>query len=452
MTMVKFIKVVMTLSLLFILPCKVNGEEVKKGYSPWSEQPTGDPNEISAIQYGRKVPIEWSSWNEENPSSFTKDYKEKEGEIRHYAFDGNKNSWNDVEAKSLYSWDFGHKTQVIYAYIDVDTYRSGTWDNYQGPPLQLYCDGKKIASTGVHHELENWQPSLNNSCRYMELTMSSSSGGGRDRTAIVGTWISSKSTLYSYVTKWSQGQDWRFEEPYKREYGENPQIPDERNVYSHPLTYHINYEIDGGDFIGEPVYSYTVNDEVYIPEAVKKGYDFLGFVDVNGNVVTKIEKGSTGDITLKAIYERKPPTIYVSFTYFDAEDRILPLDELIEKVNGKAKDELDGDISDRIKISKIVYYPSNVSIDNPSGLDISKPGYVDISFYVINSGNVKAEITRRYYILGKGEDIENYDSGIEIYARYIHEDFADSLNDKSIWRKDDYADVLRKAYKKYRED
>lgn len=449
----KILKIILILIICNLcLPLKVKAQDVKPGYSPWNEYPTGDPYEESTIQYGRKVPVAWSDWSSDNPSSFTKDFKVKDGGKKYYAYNNEGKFWSDVNAKSLYTWDFGYMAKVIYAYIDVDTYRSPNYDNYQAPPLQLYCDGRQIASIGTHDVLQNWNPSINHSCRYLELKMSNNAGGGKNRTMIVGTWVTTSLTLYSYVTKWSEGQDWRFDKPYERIYGENPQIPTERKVYSHPLKYRINYELDGGTFLQEPTYEYTVNDEVSIPSVTKKGYDFIGFVDSKGNTVSKIEKGSYGDITLRATYKRRAPTLYISYTYFDCEDKKIPFDELLKRVNAKAIDELDGDISEKIKVSQIVYYPSNYVDDNPDSLDISKAGYVDISFYVVNSGDESASLTRRYYILNKGEKIDDQDVGIQIYPRYITEDFKQSLQDDSIWKEEAYADALAQAYQKYREN
>lgn len=445
--MSRLLKIILIATIcLFSINVDVNARDIKPGYSDWSEYPTNSPYEESTIQYGRKLPIEWSAWSTDNPSSFTRDYRIKDGDVKHYAYNNAQNTWYDVGAKSLYTWDFGYKALVTYAYIDVDTYKA-PGVNYQAPPMQLYCDGKEIASIGVHHELDNWSPRVNHSCRYMELKMSDSSGNGRNRTAIVGTWVTTSSTWYSYVTKWGEPVDWRFDKSYDRIYGENPQIPVQRTVYSHPLTYHINYALDGGSFVGNPTYTYTVNDEVYIPSATKVGYDFLGFVDSSGKVVTKIERGTYGNITLRATYKRRPPTLYISYTYFDKEDKKIEIDELIKRVNGTAKDELDGDISKDIKVSKIVYN-SNLTVNNPDCLDISNAGYVDVTFYVINSGDMRVEVTRRFYILDKGEEIEDYDSGIKIFSRYISEEFKDSLDSKSIWRISDYADVLSNAYRR----
>ena len=452
LAMSKLIKILLVTVLLVFIPAKVSGEDVRPGYSEWSTTKSGLPGEISTIQYGRKLPIEWSSWSTDNPSSFTKDFKSKIDETPHYAYGGAGKFWSDVNAKTLYTWNFGYKANVIYAYLDVDTYRSGYDDNYEAPPLQLYCDGREIASIGKHHELANWSPSINASCSYMELKMSANPGGGRNRTVIVGTWVTTTSTLYSYVTKWNEGVDWRFSYPYERKYGENPEIPTQRNVYSHPITYRINYNLDGGEFVGTPTYTYTVNDEVYIPSAYKKGYEFLGFYDESGNLVNKINKGTYRDITLTARYKRNPPTLYIGYTYFDKDDTPISIEDLVNRVNGKALDEVDGDISKDIKVSQIVYEQSDNVVYNPSHLDISTPGCVYITFYVYNSENVKAELKRRYYILDYGQDIEDYSSDLKIYSRYIDEEFKDTLVDGSIWKESDYAYVLNEAYRRYRSD
>lgn len=452
LTMSKLIKIIVVFALLTLMPIKVSGEDVKPGYSEWSTTQTGLPGEISAVQYGKKLPIEWSSWSTDNPSSFTRDFKVGKGETRYYAYGGAGKKWEDVNAKTLYTWNFGYKADVVYAYLDVDTYRSAYEDNYEAPALQLYCDGREIASTGKHDVLVNWSPSINTSCSYMELKMSSNPGGGRDRTHIVGTWVSTGSTVYSYVTKWGQGVNWRFSYPYERKYGENPEIPTQRDVYSHPITYKISYDLDGGEFVGTPTYTYTVNDEVDIPSAYKKGYEFLGFYDKSDNLVTKINKGTYGDITLIAKYKRKPPTLYIGYTYFDKDDTPISIDDLVDRVNGRALDELDGDISKDIKVSQIIYEQNGSITNNPDNLDISSAGTVYITFYVYNSGNVKAELKRRYYILDYGQDIEDYSGDLKIYSRYINEEFKGTLSDGSIWKESDYAYVLNEAYRKYRSD
>lgn len=64
------------------------------------------------------------------------------------------------------------------------------------------------------------------------------------------------------------------------------------------ITYQIGYLLNGGK-VESKVESYTCEDEIELPIPVKQGYKFLGW---NGTL-TKIEKGTTGDLMLKAVWE-----------------------------------------------------------------------------------------------------------------------------------------------------
>ncbi len=64
------------------------------------------------------------------------------------------------------------------------------------------------------------------------------------------------------------------------------------------ITYQISYNLDGGA-LTDSVDSYTVEDEVVLPIPTKAGYKFAGWEEN----ITKIEKGTTGDITLSAKWE-----------------------------------------------------------------------------------------------------------------------------------------------------
>lgn len=440
--MKKIINFVLVALLLLVNVKGVYSENTLVGYSQWSEEETHIKGEISAIQYGRKVPVEWSDYSYDYPDS--KDVRVKDGGIKHYAYDNQYKIWEDVDEKILFTWDFGYSTKVTYFYADVDTYYNVGYTNYEAPPLKLYCDGEEIASIGKHDHLENWNPSINSSCRYLQLKMESNYGNNRNRTSIVGTWATTGSTMYAYVTKWSDGKDWRFDKAYTRIYGENPEIPVSRIVYCHPLTYNISYDLDGGDFIGEPIYTYTVLDEANLPSASKLGYEFLGWYDENDKQIEQISKGSIGDKKLLAKYKRKPPTLYVGYTSFIVDEETIKIADVIDKVKASAMDELDGDISKDIKISSIEYDDER-RIDNPSELDVSKKGYVYIEFYVLNSGDIKASVKRKYYILGEGETIDSYSDELKIYPRYISEEYLYTLPSDSIWLEDDYYSELLKV-------
>ena len=439
--------ILITICIIVLLPNKILATgEIPPGYSDWSTEESGDPNEISAIQYGRVLPKEWSPWQTTYPDSPY--VKIGEDKVEHYAYDGGSQFWRDANAKDLFTWDFKEKATVTYFYADVDTYVNGSWTNYYAPPLRLYCDNVLIASTGAHDYMTNWNPSVCAECRILKLSMLSGGGQGRNATMIVGTWATTVKEQYSYVVSWNEGSDWRFNESYPHLYGEDSQIPVTRNVYSHPIIYEINYDLDGGEFVGDVINTYTVLDEITLPSAKKKGYDFVGWLD-NDNLIFKIERGTYRNIYLLAKYERKKPTISTSFAYFDEENKKIETNELLRIVNAKANDELDGDISNNIMIDYIKYENDGNTIYHPTYLDISRKQSILISFSVTNSGGKTSTVTRRYYILGKGEDIDRQDD-TNIYSRFIEEEYVDTLNVNSIWKNDDYQEVLQKAFEKMR--
>ena len=63
------------------------------------------------------------------------------------------------------------------------------------------------------------------------------------------------------------------------------------------INYNITYNLDGGK-LDNLVYTYTIEDEINLGIPTKLGYDFTGW-----NLgITKINKGTTGDIDLVAKY------------------------------------------------------------------------------------------------------------------------------------------------------
>lgn len=439
-------KIFYLLILLFVFAIRINAEEPKPGYTDWSTESSGDENEESAIQYGRQVPETWSPWSEEQSDSL--DQRTKVDETRWYAFNAasSRRFFSGAGAKELYSWDFGEKKKVIYFYADIDTYVRESETNYEGPPLQLYCDGDLIASVGKHDVYRNWNPDINSYCRYMVLRMSDNSSNGRNRTSIVGTWVSTGVTLYSHVETWTDGRDWRFKTPYTRVYGSNPHIPTSRMVYSHPITYSITYYLDGGTPTKDLVKNYTVLDEFDLVPCIKLGYDFLYYCDQNGNKIEKINKGTYGNITLYAKYKRRLPVIYVGYTYFEVQDENMNSSEVIDQSNARAIDELEGDLSDKIIIKSIEYENKNKTVSYPDYLELDSEDTVNITFVVSNNVGGTAEVTRKFYILGKGKDNKDYKEGLQIYSRYIDEKYLYTLSDNSIWNTNGYKDKLYEAF------
>lgn len=441
---------IISLILLILISSNISAQTSLNGYSEWSEEKTGDKEEISAIQYGRKLPLIWSEWSEEKTNSLYQ--KSRIGNKKHFSYNGENKTWKDAKAKELFTWDFGGNANVTYFYGDVDTYVSDSWTKYEGPPLQLYCDGELIASIGTHDAQKNWNPKINCDCQYLKLSMSSNSGSGRNRTSIVGSWATTTMTEYSHVLKWNEGSDWRFNEEYEELFGEDSQLPTERIVYSHPITYHITYNLDGGKALGDFVYTYTVLDEVSIPKATKLGYEFIGWKNSDGEMYEKIDIGTYKDLDLTAIYERKNPTIYIGNTSFEQDNKTITMSQLIEIVKAKAKDDLDGDISEKIVVEKIEYSLTKETIYNPSLLDLSKSQRIIVEFSVTNSGNKKVFLKKEFYILGKYEINDDENENIKIYSRFINDDYLDTLDDDSIWRSDNYKLLLSSAIEKMKGD
>lgn len=68
------------------------------------------------------------------------------------------------------------------------------------------------------------------------------------------------------------------------------------------IKYTITYDPEGGTTDPSIVVEYTVNDTVPLSTPTKPGYTFDGWVDAEGNKLTEIPVGTTGDITLTATW------------------------------------------------------------------------------------------------------------------------------------------------------
>ena len=78
------------------------------------------------------------------------------------------------------------------------------------------------------------------------------------------------------------------------------------------IDYSLTYELNGGNATNPD--TYTVNDEIVLNTPSKEGYDFKGWYDnseFNGNAISKINVGTTGNKKLYAKFE----TIKYTITY-----------------------------------------------------------------------------------------------------------------------------------------
>ena len=432
-------KYLLSLLILLIATQAVAAEE---GYSDYSETPTGAEGEIAKLQYGYRLPESWSVWSNTPSGDPFEVHRLSDSLMYAYSESNGRRFWKDANAKELFTWDFGESANITGIYLDVDTYVNYSYTSYEGPPLHVYCDGRQIASVGRHDYGSNYLQELYSSCRYLQVTMDSNTGSGRNATSIVDSWARVVKDEYRYVLSWDQGHGWRFEQPYETVYGNDPQLPSERYVYSYPLIYHIIYDLDGGSFLQEAPSQYRIIDSFPLPLAYKQGYDFLGFYQ-DEVLLRSIEQGMSGDLYLKAKWQRHPPKIYAPVkTYqqgveYSAEDLLL---------NVVAEDALE-DLNDQIVVSRIVYGDGHV-VDYPAYLDSSLPQELKISYEVTNSDGLTASISQSAFILSKGTLLKKG----RIYPRYIKESYADSLEPSSLWRQGDYRFLLADIYERLRNE
>ncbi len=71
-----------------------------------------------------------------------------------------------------------------------------------------------------------------------------------------------------------------------------------------PISYKITYNANGGSNPNTKT-TYTIEDEYTFLDAAFAGYSFTGWYDQNGVKITKIVKGTTGNITLNANWNAK---------------------------------------------------------------------------------------------------------------------------------------------------
>ncbi len=69
------------------------------------------------------------------------------------------------------------------------------------------------------------------------------------------------------------------------------------------ITYKIVYDCKNGTNAETNVSEYTVNDTVIFAEPTLKGYVFAGWIDEDGATVSRLQKGSVGDIVLTATWK-----------------------------------------------------------------------------------------------------------------------------------------------------
>lgn len=101
---------------------------------------------------------------------------------------------------------------------------------------------------------------------------------------------------------------WYLDSEYKNEFNlKTDVIKNTTNLYAkfNAIEYEITYELDGGTNSESNPSKYTIEDEIVFASAAKEGYELVGwYSDAKyQNKVEKIEKGTTGNLTLYALYD-----------------------------------------------------------------------------------------------------------------------------------------------------
>lgn len=94
----------------------------------------------------------------------------------------------------------------------------------------------------------------------------------------------------------------------------------EVKVINTPIEYNITYNLAGAYDIDVPksnnVATYNIESEIALIDASKAGYEFLCWLDKNGEIVDTIEPGNTGDLEFTAEWE----AITYSIEFFEPTD------------------------------------------------------------------------------------------------------------------------------------
>lgn len=67
-----------------------------------------------------------------------------------------------------------------------------------------------------------------------------------------------------------------------------------------PIEYKFTYSLNGGTFVSDYPLTYTIEDDFDLPLAYKKGYTSTGWLTKDNRLISRIDKGSYGDLYLTA--------------------------------------------------------------------------------------------------------------------------------------------------------
>ncbi|MBQ7409719.1 MAG: InlB B-repeat-containing protein, partial [Alphaproteobacteria bacterium] len=114
-------------------------------------------------------------------------------------------------------------------------------------------------------------------------------------------------------------------------------------------VFNITYELDGGENYENAPASYTADSEtITFGTPTKEGYNFVHWLDENGDVITEIPHGSNGDKTLTAVWARE---IHIHFDTNSGADIVSNVPDDIVCVNGEACEIFWTQIGDNVDVA-----------------------------------------------------------------------------------------------------
>ncbi len=210
-----------------------------------------------------------------------------------------------------------------------------TWENFDGSTLEIDTDVPKgtvptydgptpmrtCFEEGYSYYFKGWTPTVGPATKQQTYTAVFEKGiqkceikvsieeGDEEYGTVSGGGeyeIGSTATIVATPNKGYEFDEWRLAD-YNNKYVSNEasysfKVEDDGEYTARfsATLYSITYDLDGGY---NPLHNsnyYTIEEELVFEAPEKRGYVFTGWVDENGDPITKIEKGSTGDVYVKA--------------------------------------------------------------------------------------------------------------------------------------------------------
>lgn len=190
----------------------------------------------------------------------------------------------------------------------------------------------------------------------------------------------------------------------------------------------------------------------------RAGYTFNGWntkADGTGTSYTdqqsviNLTSTNNGTVYLYAQWKVIPPELDTKKSYY-YKDSVITVSEIIQD-NASASDVVEGNITDKIVITKFTYLDGTV-VNNPKTLDTSKLGEVTVEYSVTNERGATVTQTNIVTIVERGSSTDSQSNQPLIYSRFISDEelwdgtnAIDSLHTSSIWRTQDYSSQLKDA-------